>query len=499
MTNMKLKDLIRDIEGCTVRGSADVEVRDLVYNASSVTRGACFAALRGKKADGHAFIGEAISRGAVAILSERPADGGGVTNVIAADSRMALARMSAAFFGDPSRSLSLVGVTGTNGKTTTTYLLEAIFKAAGRRPGVIGTVEYRFGGVREPAPHTTPESCDLQRLLSRMLKDGVDACAMEVSSHALSQERVAGCHFDAAVFTNLSQDHLDYHNDMESYFAAKAILFERLLSESCKRGAFAVINADDPYGRELIARCPVEYLRYGFDGDADVRGSDLSFGPGGLKMRVSVPSGSFDCRSRLCGRFNAQNILAAAAVAARLRIAMDVVARAIGDVGCVPGRFDPVENGRGVLSLVDYAHTPDAIENVLSHARELVGANGGRLISVFGCGGDRDRAKRPLMGRAAAGLSDIVIVTSDNPRTEDPAAIIEEIMPGVRGAKPPLKDGRGYEVIEDRREAIARAVELARAGDVIVIAGKGHEDYQIVGTEKFHFDDREVLREALNG
>lgn len=494
---MKLKDLIKGIKDCRVLGDANVQVQDLAYNASSVTPGSCFAALCGAKADGHDFIGEALSRGAVAVLSEKMVDLGGVTNIVAVNSRQAFALMSAAFFGDPSKSISLVGATGTNGKTTITYLLEAILRMAGKNPGVIGTVAYRFSGISEVASNTTPESYDLQRLLSRMHREGVDSCAIEVSSHALVQERVTGCHFDAAIFTNLSQDHLDFHNDMESYFAAKVLLFERLLAESGKPGAFAAINADDPYGMKIAECCPVPCMSFGFGKEADIKGRNLLLDSKGLSLRIESQWGSFDCRSGLRGRFNAQNILAAAGVALRQGIAPEVVAQAIGGVDVVPGRFEPVANNRGILAIVDYAHTPDALERVLAHAREFAGMGVGRVITVFGCGGDRDHGKRPLMGRAAASLSDIAIITNDNPRTEDPMAIIDEIMRGVKGVSHPLRNDRGYEVIPDRREAIARSVDLAREGDVIVVAGKGHEDYQIIGTRRIHFDDREVLREIL--
>ena len=393
----------------------------------------------------------------------------------------------------------LIGVTGTNGKTTITYLLEAILNAAGRNPGVIGTVSYRYAGTVEPARYTTPESVDLQRLLSQMIDAGVDSCAMEVSSHALAQDRVAACRFDCAVFTNLTPEHLDYHGQMDSYFAAKASLFEKLILAGGKAEAFAVINGDDPYGREIAQRCLVPKLIYGVGDKSDIRGSDLRFSSEGLTMRVATPGGSIDLRSRLCGRFNALNILAATSVAWRWGVSLDVIRHAVGTVEVVPGRFQAVANDRGILALVDYAHTPDALENVLTYARELKGGSDGRLIAVFCCGGDRDRAKRPMMGKAAGRLADVIIVTSDNPRTEKPTSIISEILPGVKEAAGPLRGGIGYEVIENRRQAIARAVRLAWPGDVIVVAGKGHEDYQIIGSQRLRFDDREVLDQCLNG
>lgn len=494
---MKLLELIKDIEVVSMCGSADAQVTDLAYNTSCIGPGACFVALRGQKSDGHDFIDAAVSKGAGVIVTERAVlELGGVTNVVVENSRKALAEMSARFFGEPSREMKLVGVTGTNGKTTITYLLEAIFRTAGLNPGVIGTVSYRFGNVSESASNTTPESYELQKMLRKMRNAGVGACAMEVSSHSLVQSRVVGCDFDAAVFTNLTPEHLDYHGEMESYFRAKAMLFEEMLANSSKQDPFAVINLNDPYGMELKKKCPVHAITYGLEGKTDVSARAVQFDTCGLNMRIETPSGQFECKSDLCGKFNALNILAASAVADRMGIDPQVTALAIGEVSVVPGRFEPVPNRRGIFALVDYAHTPDALENVLGHARRFV-KNGGRLISVFGCGGDRDRNKRPHMGRVAAKISDVVIVTSDNPRTERPEAIIEEILPGVRDVARPFAGGEGYEVICDRRLAISRAAEIARSGDVIVVAGKGHEDYQIIGTKRIEFDDRKILREEL--
>lgn len=495
---MKLTELINDVEIIKVIGDADADVRNLVYNSAEAEKGSCFVAIRGMAADGEKFISDAISRGASAIVSERNAEvPGHVANVIVPNARRAMAKMSTNFFRDPSRFLTLVGITGTNGKTTITYLLESIFKAAGRNPGVIGTIDYRFRGLKERACYTTPESVDLQGLLCKMRESAVDVCAMEVSSHALSQERVAGCHFDAAVFTNLTPEHLDYHESMEDYFAAKAILFENLIAESEKPHAFAVVNGDDPYGRMLLDRCRVPVCVYGFKSNTDVCGKDMRFDSSGIEMAIYTPRGSFECISKLCGRFNAQNILAAAAVADKLGISLDDIKGGIESVSAVPGRFESIKNNMGVLALVDYAHTPDALENVLKHARELADEAGGKLITVFGCGGDRDRTKRPLMGRVVGTLADIALITSDNPRTERPESIIEEILPGIREVLKPFAGESGYEVFIDRRLAIGRAVELADKGDVIVVAGKGHEDYQIFGTKRVHFDDREVLCEIL--
>ncbi len=495
---MKLVELLQGIDVREMRGSAEVEVTDLAYDAADAAPGACFVAIKGTKRDGVEFAGDAVARGAIAVVSERPAEiHGNASNVVVDDSRRALGFMSARLLGDPSASMTVVGVTGTSGKTTITYLMESIFASAGKPSGVIGTVECRFPGERIKATQTTPQSLDIQRLLARMRKSGCSACALEVSSHALTQERVAGCRFDAGIFTNLTPEHMDYHNGMDDYFAAKAILFERILLESGKPAAVAAINADDPYGLEMARRSTVPVILFALKNPADVTASDLKFDSSGLRMRVETPAGSFQCRSRLCGSFNAQNILAAVAAAVRIGIPIEKIREGIENLTYVPGRFEAVKNDRGVLALVDYAHKPDALENVLSHAKELMNGRGGRLIAVFGCGGDRDRKKRPLMGRAVAGLADIVIVTSDNPRSESPEAIIEEILPGVREQAPKFSGEVGYEVIVDRREAITRAVSLARRGDVIVVAGKGHEDYQIIGDRRIHFDDREVLSELL--
>lgn len=493
---MKLFDLVKDLKFGSNRNIDNIDVHGLAYNASQIRPGYCFAALKGVRVDGHDFVGDAISRGAVAIISERPLQvSQGVVNITVPNTRFALALMSAVMFGNPSQSMKLVGVTGTNGKTTVTYLLEAIFRAAGLSPGVIGTIEYRFGEIARPAPNTTPESYDLQELLAEMVQSKVNACAMEVSSHALSQNRVSGCHFDAAIFTNLTPEHLDYHADMDAYFQAKALLFEDLLQKSSKVGAFAVINLDDVMGQKLAALCPAPVMSYGLMSGADVTTVDLTFNSKGLNMRVLTKWGERKLSSRLCGRFNAMNILCSLGTALKLGVDIDTACNAIESVKTVPGRFESIPNDKGILAIVDYAHTPDALENILTHARELTGNS---LIAVFGCGGDRDHSKRPIMGEVAGRVADVVLVTSDNPRTEDPQAIIAEIMPGIKKSScQPFHGQRGYEVIPDRLQAITRAVEISRPGDVLVVAGKGHEDYQIVGTKRYHFDDREILQGLL--
>jgi UDP-N-acetylmuramoyl-L-alanyl-D-glutamate--2,6-diaminopimelate ligase len=403
-----------------------------------------------------------------------------------------------------------VGVTGTNGKTTVTYLIESMLRAAGIEPGVIGTINYRYCGDAVPAHHTTPESLDLQELMDKMIRAGVKAVTMEVSSHALVQERVRGLDFDVGVFTNLSRDHLDYHRDMDDYFLAKSRLFTDYLKASAKRDKAAVIYADDPRGRELIAKLGNEDLElwsYGEGRQWDIHPLNVVRNAAGLRGKIRAKTQTIEFASPLIGAANLQNIMAAAGVGLALGLGTEEVAQGIGQLRAVPGRLEKVANDLGVTILVDYAHTPDALEKVLGAVRPVTP---GKLITVFGCGGDRDRGKRPLMGEIAARLSDIVIVTSDNPRTEDPLAIVNEVEAGVRktglkkfrvSKRETLDSGpeteRGYCVEADRRAAIGIALRSASPGDSVLIAGKGHEDYQILGTKKIHFDDREAAREEL--
>ena len=482
-------------------GKDGVDIESIAYHTERVQPDSCFVAIKGAAVDGHQFIDDAVKRGARVVVSAKPVRlPDGVTNLVVSDTRDALARLSSAFFNEPSLDMRLVGITGTNGKTTITYLLEAIFDAAGWTPGVIGTVDWRYPGSARKATHTTPESYELQKLLRDMADANVDACAMEVSSHALDMERVVGCHFDGAIFTNLSPEHLDYHGDMESYFAGKRKLFTERLVASVKEKVFAAVNVDDPHGRRLCKDLKVPLWRYGVKEEADVKCRMMSFDASGMTLVVSTPVGEAKVRSPLFGRFNVENVLAAMATGLALGVDLETVAAAVGTVRRVPGRFDPVSNPRDILAFVDYAHTPDALKNVLLHAKELAKS---RLIVVFGCGGDRDQLKRPLMGEAVGRIADVAMVTSDNPRTEDPSSIIGMIIPGLKKAGMKSfggaqgRPGGTYEVIEDRRAAIQRAADLAKPGDVIVVAGKGHEDYQIIGTDRRHFDDREVLEEFL--
>lgn len=499
---MRLEEFLTLAEVDEVHGDTNQEIKGLAYDSRKVGAGQIFFAISGEKSDGHDFISAAIERGAVAIVCARKtACPPGIVMVRVKDTRRALGRWSAHFYGRPSQKVQLVGVTGTNGKTTLTFLVESMLRAAGMEPGVIGTISYRYGGNAVPSHHTTPESLDLQELLERMCRTGVKAVAVEVSSHALVQERVRGLDFDVGVFTNLSRDHLDYHRDMDDYFLAKSKLFTDYLKVSAKQNKAAVIYADDPRGRELIAKIGGEGFAvwsYGEDRRWDVHPVEVSRDVAGLRGTIRAKQRTIEFTSPLIGAANLQNIMGAVGVGLALGLDADAVAGGIGRLRSVPGRLEKVANDLGVAVLVDYAHTPDALEKVLGAVRPVTE---GRLITVFGCGGDRDRGKRPLMGEIAARLSDLVVVTSDNPRTENPEAILSEVEAGVQRtsmkklAPARLAAAPGYCVVGDRREAIRVALGAASSGDCVLIAGKGHEDYQILGTTKIHFDDREVARE----
>ena len=463
-------------DGSTVRGTSATPVSGLRLLAQEVVPGDLFFCVPGRRADGHDFAGDAVARGAVALAVERPLDLS-VPQLVVPSVRAAMGPIAAAFHGEPSRALALVGVTGTNGKTTVTYLLESIFRTAGRTAGLIGTTGVRIDGEPTPFPRTTPEAPDLQRLLATMLERGVDAAAMEVSSHGLEQHRVDGTWFACAIFTNLTQDHLDHHGTMEAYFAAKALLFTERFTDA------AVVNADDAYGRRLLGRVAAT-TTYAIDADADLRATDVTTTGDGSSFHADGRV----FRTALRGRFNVENCLAAYAAARVLGIDADAAVAGIAALGGVPGRVETVEAGQPFLVLVDYAHTPDGIANVLRAARPLAT---GRVLIVFGCGGDRDRAKRPRMGEAATRGADLAVVTSDNPRSEDPLAIIAEIEPGAAAG------GGAYVVEPDRRAAIRLACAEARPGDVVVIAGKGHETGQEFADRTVPFDDRAVAAEEL--
>jgi UDP-N-acetylmuramoyl-L-alanyl-D-glutamate--2,6-diaminopimelate ligase len=490
-----LEALLRELPSAQVSGPVGRPITAIAYHSASVRPGALFVAIRGQRHDGHTFVAEAMTRGAPAVVVEHPVDTGpDTTQVVVSDTRLALALLSAAFFGHPSRQLTLIGITGTNGKGTTAYLLEAALSRAGQRAGVIGTLGVKLGTQLTPLERTTPEAPDLQRILRQMADSGIRVVVMEVASHALTLHRVVGCYFRGAVFTNLTQDHLDFHHTLEAYRAAKRTLFQMVAPDGV-----AVINADDPSASVMAAASRASVITYGLLPRADVRADDVQLHLDGADFTAVTPRGRHAMHLRLPGRFNVSNALAAIAAAQHQGVPLDVIAPAFAEFAGVPGRFEAVQEGQPFGVIVDYAHTPDGLENVLRAARDFVR---GRLVVVFGCGGDRDRTKRPIMGRIAAQLADVAVVTSDNPRSEDPAAIIEDILRGTaeHAAIPGgPRDARRVriEVEPDRRKAITRTLQAAQPGDVVIIAGKGHEPYQEIKGVKHPFDDRVVAREVL--
>jgi UDP-N-acetylmuramoyl-L-alanyl-D-glutamate--2,6-diaminopimelate ligase len=493
-----LPELAEDTSGVVEYISGrGAHVSSVEYDSRNVKKGSLFVAVQGFASDGHRFVHTAVDNGAVAVCvaRERLADFShlnhrGIDILAADDTRTALSKLSAAFYDFPSRSMMMIGVTGTNGKTSITYMLESIMKRYRRNPGVIGTINYRWGGREYPAPNTTPESRDLQEILYRMNRDGVNTVIMEVSSHALELRRADDIDFDAVVFTNLTRDHLDFHHDFESYFNAKKRLF-KLLDSSFKKGRCGVINADDPYGREIyLMRNHYTYpiTSFGIDCEASYmpNKSGIQNTIHGLSYTLDRPDPGIEVKLNLLGKFQLYNSLAAVAVSHQMGVPYKAILRGLADLETVPGRFDVLKTGKGFVVIVDYAHTVDALEKLLKSVNELEHR---RIFTVFGCGGDRDRTKRPLMGRVAEENSDMVIVTSDNPRTEDPEQIIRDIADGLTK--------KNHEIIPDREEAICHAVQRAREGDIVVIAGKGHENYQIIGTQKRHFDDKEAAARCL--
>jgi UDP-N-acetylmuramoyl-L-alanyl-D-glutamate--2,6-diaminopimelate ligase len=495
---MKLADLIpAELHARAPTTASAVEIAALAYDSRAVRPGALFFCVPGEHSDGHDFAPAAVQAGAAALVVQRPL-GLAVPDVLVPSVRAAMGPLAARFYRDPTAELDVLGVTGTNGKTTTAFLARALLHAAGRPCGLLGTVTSIVAGRERPVERTTPEALDLQADFRAMLDGGERACAMEVSSHALELGRTDGVRFAAAVFTNLTQDHLDFHHTIEDYFQAKRKLFLPPPTEGAALGApprVSVLNVDDPYGRRLAAELP-HALTFAVDRDAHYRARDVAIGVDGCRLRLQTPAGERPLLLPLRGRFNVANALGALAAVHALGGELDTLVDAL-QVGVrVPGRFEPVDEGQDFAVLVDYAHTPDSLENVLQAARQLIGARSGRLLCVFGAGGDRDRGKRPLMGEIAARLADVVIVTSDNPRSEDPDAIIAEILHGAARGRtvgaPPIVS------LVDRRAAIEHAIETARPRDVLLIAGKGHEQGQeFAGGRKIPFDDVAVAREAL--
>jgi UDP-N-acetylmuramoyl-L-alanyl-D-glutamate--2,6-diaminopimelate ligase len=500
----RLAELLEGVAGAhVVRGDLALEIGEVRDDSRRVGKGDLFVAIPGTKQDGRKFIDDALAKGAAAVLTEAEGIAGAdvaekVALIVVPSARRALGVVAANRFRAAS-ALSLTAVTGTNGKTTTTYLVESILAAAGRKPGVIGTVGYRYGGRSKEALLTTPGALELHGNLAEMMRSGASDVVMEASSIALDQDRLAGCRFRVAALTNVTQDHLDYHGTMERYFAAKSILFRELMVADA---GVSVVFVDDEQGRTMRSEVSGHVLTLSRqDRGADVVVAERRLGADGIRLRLGTPLGPLVLASPLVGEFNVANILTAVGIALGHGIAAPAIATGVARVRGVPGRLEAVANEAGVLCVVDYAHTPDALERALDVLRPLTW---GRLICVFGCGGDRDRGKRPLMGEAAARRADITFVTSDNPRTEAPASIIDMILEGVLRAGKPERNAvefargeTGYCVEPDRGVAISRAVALARMGDVVLLAGKGHEDYQIIGTEKSHFDDREIAAAAF--
>ena len=487
---MKLGKLIEEIEHDATTGPRDCEVLGIVCDSRQVRPGYLFAAIPGRNQDGWSFIDDAIQRGAIAILSEHDGKiGRDVSHIRVTEARRAIAELACVFAGKPSDQLQIIGITGTNGKTTTAYMLRDILRATDQRPGLLSTVEYEIGARVIPATQTTPDAPILQSMLAQMVNAGCKSAVIEISSHALDQQRTAGIEYEVAVFTNLTHEHLDYHETMERYFEAKSRLFLELGKQE-KRAA-AVINTDDEWGLRLSqsSDLQVDVVSYGVNPQASVRAEEIELTPSESTCRVLTPWGNTKIRIHLPGRFNISNALAAVASCGALGIEIDLAARALSEMALVPGRLEEIRTRKGFQVFVDYAHTDDALEHVLKTLREIARK---RLIVVFGCGGNRDKTKRPAMGRTAARLADFSILTADNPRHEDPSAIIADICEGFGSA-------HHFEVVDDRREAITRALDMAGKGDVVLIAGKGHENFQEFDNTMVPFDDREVVKKILDG
>jgi UDP-N-acetylmuramoyl-L-alanyl-D-glutamate--2,6-diaminopimelate ligase len=484
--------LVDLLEGVEVRSRVplrEMTIRQVTHDSRKVRAGALFVAIPGATTDGTLFAKDAVAKGAIAVLSEAaaPADWPGeAVWVQVADARKALATTAANFFGRPASALRLVGVTGTNGKTTTTSLIDSILRASGAKTGLFGTISYHTPAGEYPAPNTTPESVDLQQFFAEIRDAGGTYATMEASSHALALDRLWGCHFAAAVFTNLTRDHLDFHKNFESYFAAKRRLFEGTGAGIPDVG---VVNTDDEWGKKLAGLAKKTFT-YGLTNGSDLKAKKFTLGFGGLNFAAQTPAGAIQVESPLVGRINVYNILAAIGAGIGLGIPNDVIETGIRNLHAVSGRFQRVDAGQPFLVVVDYAHTDDALQNLIRTARELI--TKGRIITVFGCGGSRDRTKRPIMGETSGRLSDLTILTSDNPRQEDPLKIISDVVVGIQ------KSTGKYLIEPDRAKAISLAIEEARPGDIVLLAGKGHEDYQIFADRSIHFDDREEARKALS-
>jgi UDP-N-acetylmuramoyl-L-alanyl-D-glutamate--2,6-diaminopimelate ligase len=495
---MDIKRLLKSMDYSSIHGEARGDVKGISYDSRKVRKDYIFVAIPGEKDDGTRYENQAARSGAVAIVSKAYNPSlDRVLQIIVDNPRLTLSALSREFYDNPSAKLSVIGITGTNGKTTTTYLIESIFKAASRKPVIIGTVNYRFMDKRIKAINTTPESLDLNMMMNDFLLQGATDAIMEVSSHAIVQGRVNGINFDIAIFTNLTQDHLDYHKTMEDYYAAKAMLFDKILVASHKSKKFAILNSDDPWVSRLKIKRGIHTLRFGDSRHADIKLMSSSASLDGITMKLSTPIGMIDLSSPLVGHYNIYNIMAAIAASIVSNISMEHIKQGVESLVSVPGRVEKIDNPKGVYAFVDYAHTPDALEKVLIALSELKKK---RIICVFGCGGDRDKGKRPIMGDIATRLSDIAIITSDNPRSEEPAAIMSDIEKGIKNAArvESLYPGielhtKSYMAIQDRKQAIKTALDISERGDVVLVAGKGHEDYQIFSDRTIHFSDKEEI------
>ncbi len=486
---MKLKQLVDSMVIKKSKGSLYIDIAGIKYNSKTVEKGDLFVCIRGYNLDGHDFLAEALENGATAVILEKWMDTGEATAIQVSNAREALSILSTQFYHNPSQNFKLVGVTGTNGKTTTTYLIESIFNAAGEKTGVIGTLGYKIDGKEYKSHVTTPESLELQKILAQMMEQGVSCVSMEVSSHALKQKRIFGCDFNAAVFTNLYQDHLDYHADLEDYRAAKGRFFS-FLGTSFQKSSFpkaAIINMDDAHADYMMQQAAVQAITYGIEKDADVKAQNIEMFTDKSNFTIATPWGNVDVTLDIPGRFSIYNALAASAAALTQNIDLHVVKEGLEHIKGIPGRFENVHTGRDFAVIVDYAHTTNSLENILSTLREFAP---GRIGVVFGCGGDRDRTKRPSMGSVAAKYGDMLFITSDNPRSEDPVKIIEDILEGI-------EENRSYIVEPDRRKAISEAVNWAEADDIILIAGKGHEAQQEFKDRIIEFDDKKVVKEEI--
>lgn len=491
----KLAELVAVLREREIKGDLDVNIEGIHYDSRQIKPGYLFVCIEGFTYDGHTFIPDALKRGAKALVVQKEVEvPAGITVIKVSNTRKFLPLLANQWYNNPSRKLGVVGVTGTNGKTTTTHLIESILCAAGNKTGLIGTVNNRIGEKILPVERTTPESVDLQGLLAQMVEEKVDCAIMEVSSHALELHRVDYCEYDVAVFTNITQDHLDFHNNINSYLESKAKLFsqlgEKIFGNTKKQEKVGVINADDPHSDVLRQKTKVKVITYAIEQDADIKAKDIQVTLKGLNLKVITPQGELDLSLNLTGLFNVYNTMAAIGAAIALGVSLEAIKKGLECIQGVAGRFELVDQGQDFAVVVDYAHTPDSLENILKTAQSFVN---GRIISVFGCGGDRDRTKRPIMGKIGTTYSDYSIITSDNPRSEEPAQITADVEVGAR-------EGRGeYEIIVDRKEAIKKAISQAQTGDMVIIAGKGHETYQIFRQGTVPFDDREVAREFLRG